>query len=69
MIKRATDWTVFLFYVALGLLAVAAAVVILRMLHFSDAPAWTQAVGSIGAIIGTWIVATRQLKHAETLRY
>ncbi|SFB40114.1 hypothetical protein SAMN04515620_1672 [Collimonas sp. OK607] len=58
---------VFLIYLAIGLLAVAAAVLILRMLDIHDPAAWVQAVGSVGAIGAAIYVLDRQNKNATKL--
>lgn len=63
MIRRAADLTVFLFYLAFGLLAIAIAMLILRDLKVPDTAAWVQAVGSILAILSAiWVSRDQHLK-------
>jgi hypothetical protein len=39
-----------------------------RLLGSPDTPAWVQAIGSIAAILGTYLVAERQFKREQAQR-
>lgn len=65
MINRVAGWTIFLIYLAIGLLGVAVAIEILRMLAIKDPAAWVQAVGSVLAIAAAVRINYIQQKNIE----
>lgn len=57
-----------MFYLAFGILGVAVAVLILKVLNIPDPAGWVQAVGSIGAIGGAVWIANDQYRRQKRER-